>query len=171
MKISNDGVELIKHFESINDSDLNKIGLQPKMDCSGYWTIGWGRCLFDINNKPLKGVTGFQRLLEIYPDYETITEEEAEELLKEDLEKFETQLNSLNLKLTQYQFDALVSFIFNCGFGNFLESTLLRRIKGEKGSIREAFLMWNKSNGKVLSGLIKRRESEATLFETGEVKF
>lgn len=170
MNTSKLGIELVKHYESIHDGDLTKIGLQPKMCPAGIWTIGYGHTLKDINGQWLKGVAGFQRLLEIYPDYETITEEEAVEILKDDLEKFELQLNSLNLKLTQYQFDAIVSFIFNCGFGNFLDSTLLRRIKGEKGSIRDAFLMWNKSNGKVLNGLIKRRESEATLFESGELK-
>ena len=109
--------------------------------------------------------------MEIYPKYETITVEEAEELLAEDLEHFEDQLNSLKLDLKQYEFDALISFIFNCGFGNFLGSTLLKRIKSRRGDIQEAFLMWNKSGGKVLNGLISRRKSEADLFVYGELEF
>ena len=161
------GISLIKFFESLHDGDLSKIGLQPKQDPILIWTCGYGHALKDIDGSWLKGVEGYQRMLEIYPDLETITEEEACDLLAEDLEHFEDQVNSLNLKLTQYQFDSLVSFALNCGFGNLLSSTLLRRIKGEKGSIRDAFLMWNKSGGKVLNGLTKRREAEATLFVDG----
>lgn len=171
MKTSTLGINLITNYESIHDGDLKKIGLQPKQDCSGYWTVGWGHLLTDINGKPLSGVSGYQRMLEIYPDLETITLEEADDLLKDDLVKFENQLNSLKLSLTQYQYDSLISFIFNCGFGNFKTSTLLRRIRGEKGSVREAFMMWNRSGGKVFNGLIKRRETESTLFETGELIF
>ena len=166
-KTSSSGISLVKFFESLHDGDLKKIGLQPKTCPAGILTIGYGHALRDIDGKWLKGVAGYQRMLEIYPDYETITEQEAEDLLEEDLELFENKINSLNLKLPQYQFDSLVSFAFNCGFGNLSSSTLLRRIKGEKGSIRDAFLMWNKSGGKVLNGLSKRREAEATLFVDG----
>lgn len=167
LKTSSTGISLIKYFESLHDGDLKKIGLQPKQDPIGIWTAGYGHALKDIDGSWLKGVDGYQRMLETYPDLETITEEEACELLAEDLEHFEDQINSLNLKLTQYQFDSLVSFAFNCGFGNLLSSTLLRRIKGEKGSLRDAFAMWNKSGGKVLNGLIKRRDAEASLFVDG----
>jgi len=169
MKTSQLGIDLIKSFESAHDGDLRKIGLQPKECPSGIWTIGYGRALKDIDGKWLKGASGFRRMMEIYPDWETITLEEAEYMLQEDLSKFEDQVNSLNLKLTQYQFDAIISFVFNCGFGNFLSSTLLRRIKGEKGSIREAFGMWSKSNGRVLAGLTRRRDAESTLFLEGKL--
>ena len=169
-KTSSTGISLIKYFESLHDGDLTKIGLQPKQDPIGIWTVGYGHALKDLDGKWLKGIDGYRRMLEIYPDLETITEEDACDLLAEDLEHFEDQINSLDLKLTQYQFDSLVSFAFNCGFGNLLSSTLLKRIKGAKGSIREAFAMWNKSGGKVLNGLIKRREAEATLFLDGELK-
>lgn len=164
MRTSQNGIDLIKHFESLHDGDLTKIGLQPKMCPAGIWTAGYGHALTDINGSFLNGVDGYQRLLEIYPDLETITEDEAEDLLKEDLEKFETKINSLKLSLLQNEFDALVSFTFNCGFSNLLSSTLLKRVKSRSGDIKEAFLMWNKSNGKVLNGLIKRREAEAELF-------
>lgn len=164
MRTSQNGINLIKHFESLHDGDLTKIGLQPKTCPAWIWTTGYGHALTDINGSFLKGVTGYQRLLEIYPDLETITEEEAEDLLKEDLEEIEVKINSLKLSLLQNEFDALVSFAFNCGFGSLLSSTLLKRIKSKSGDIKEAFLMWNKSNGKVLNGLIKRREAEAELF-------
>lgn len=171
MKTSNLGVSLIKHFESLHDGDLSKIGLQPKECPAGILTIGYGHALKDINGSWLKGVNGYRRMLEIYPDLETITIEEAEDLLIEDLQYFEDRINSLKLKLTQYQFDAVVSFCFNCGFGNFLSSTLLRRIKGEKGSIAEAFAMWSKAGGKTLKGLVLRRESESILYSEGILNF
>lgn len=171
LKVSKDCIDVVTHFEGIHDGDLSKIGLQPKLCPSGIWTIGFGHALKDINGSWLKGIEGYKRMLEIYPDLETITIEEATQLLDEDLDFFEGRVNSLNLNLTQYQFDALVSFAFNCGFGNLLSSTLLKRVRGDKGSIYDAFLMWNKSNGRVLNGLIARRVSEATLFINGIVKF
>lgn len=171
MKTSDLGISLVKHFESLHDGDLKKIGLQPKQDPISIWTCGYGHALKDIDGSWLKGVEGYQRMLEIYPDLETITEEEAEDLLEEDLEYFEDKVNSLKLKLTQYQFDAIISFCFNCGFGSFLSSTLLRRIKGEKGSIAEAFLMWCKSGGRELKGLKLRRESESILYSEGILNF
>ena len=171
MKASNLCISLVKNFESLHDGNLKKIGLQPKMCPAGIWTCGYGHALRDLDGSYLKDVSGYSRLLDIYPDLETITEQEACDLLAEDLAFFEDKVNSLNLKLTQYQFDAIVSFCFNCGFGNFLSSTLLRRIKGEKGSIADAFMMWTKSNGKELLGLKLRRESESILYSEGILKF
>lgn len=171
MKTSDLGISLIKHYESLHDGDLRKIGLQPKLCPSNIVTIGYGHALRDLNGSFLRGVDGYRRMLEIYPDYETITEAEAEDLLSRDLAIFENNINSLKLNLTQNQFDAIVSFCFNCGFAAFKGSTLLRRIKGEPGSIKEGFLMWNKSGGKVLAGLTKRRESEAVLFLDGKLNF
>ena len=171
LKTSNNGINLIKHFESLHDGDLSKIGLQPKPDPIGIITVGYGHALTDLDGSFLKGPSGYRRMLEIYPELETITEEEACELLASDLKKYEDQVNSLNLELKQHQFDSLVSFVFNCGIGNLKSSTLLRRIKGESGSITEAFLMWNKSSGKVLNGLTKRRQSEATLFTENKLIF
>ena len=171
MNTSDLGIELIKHYESLHDGDLRKIDLQPKQCPAGIWTVGYGHALKDINGKWLKGVNGYRRMLEIYPDLETITEEEADDLLKEDLEEYENKINSLNLNFQQNQFDSLVSFIFNCGFNALLSSTLLRRIKDKKGDIKEAFLMWNKSEGKELLGLTRRRNSESTLYLTGKLQF
>ena len=88
MKTGDLGISLIKFYESLHDGDLKKIGLQPKMCPAGIWTVGYGHALRDIDGTWLKGVAGYQRILEIYPDLETITIEEAEELLEEDLEFF-----------------------------------------------------------------------------------
>lgn len=167
MKTSENALDIIKTYESLHDGDLRKIGLQPKECPSGIWTIGFGRALKDINGEWLKGVNGFRRLTEIYPDYLDITVEEANEMLVEDIDEVEEQLASLKLTLKQYQWDSLISLIFNIGIGNFKTSTLLRRINGEKGSIAEAFRMWKYGGGKILPGLVKRRETELTLFIYG----
>lgn len=171
MQTGEKGILLIKHFESLHDGDLSKIGLQPKMCPAGIWTVGYGHALKDINGSWLKGVDGFSRLMDIYPDYETITEEEANDLLKVDLQQMERSIDSLHLELNQDQFDSLVSFAFNCGFGALYESTLLKRIKSKSGNIHEAFLMWVKSNGKTLQGLVNRREVESLLYTKGILKF
>ncbi len=181
MKISDKGLTLIKHFESLHDGNLTKIGLQPKMCPAGIWTIGYGRALKDEKGNWLKGEEGFKKLQQLYPDYLTITEEQAVEYLDEDCDEREDRLNSLKLNLNQDQFDALVSFIYNVGFGNLLRSSLLKRIKnrgnayGSDERIKQAFMMWTKArvNGELipLKGLIRRRKSEAELFLTGNLNF
>jgi lysozyme len=169
MRTSSNGLSVIKYYESLHDGDLRVIGLQPKLCPAGIVTIGYGRALRDLNGEFLRGVNGFRRMMEIYPEWETITEEEAEDMLQEDLCDVESQVNGLNLKLSQNEFDSLVSLIYNIGLGNFKTSTLLRRIRGASGSIFDAFLMWVKGNGKTLPGLIKRRRTEAVLFESGKL--
>lgn len=161
---SEKGIDLIKGFESLHDGDLSAIGLQPKMCPAGIWTIGYGHALKDSQGNWLKGKDGYRKLLELFPDLETITEPEAEDWLEMDLASVEKNIHRLPLELNQNQFDALVSFVFNCGFGAFVGSTLYRRIVSGKGDIREAFLMWKKCNGKVLPGLVRRRNVEANLF-------
>lgn len=169
MKISKQGIDLIKHFESLHDGDLQKIGLQPKLCPANIVTIGYGHALKDKSGNFLKGKEGLKTAALLYPEWQTITEETAEEILYKDLVEFENSINSLKLQFNQNQFDSLVSFIFNLGFGSLIKSTLLRRIKGESGDISEAFLMWNKSNGEVLKGLTLRRLAEANLFLTGKL--
>lgn len=171
METSKQGISLIKYFESLHDGDLRKIGLQPKMCPAGIWTVGYGRALRDLDGSYLKGVNGYRRMLEIYPDLETLTEEESVDLLKEDLKIRESMVNSLRLPLKQYEFAALVSFTYNVGFANLRSSTLLKRIKGANGSIYDAFMMWVKADGKVLNGLVKRRRTEANLFLNGELTY
>ena len=102
MKTSNNGIELIKRHEGLR--------LNAYKCTSGKLTIGYGHT---------KGVKIGQ----------TITKEEAERLLREDLIVAENEINRHNLNLNQNQFDALVSFVFNVGIGNFQTSTLLKKIK------------------------------------------
>lgn len=100
---------------------------------------------------------------------QTITQAQALELLKKDLAGAEADVERfVTAKVTQNQFDALVSFVFNVGGTNFRKSTLLRRLNsGDVAGAAQQFMVWNKSKGQVLPGLTKRRAAEADLFLKG----
>jgi len=161
METSKIGIDLITHFEGIK--------LKPYLCPANVVTISIGVALLDEKGNQLKGKEGLEKSKILYPELQEISVEKALELFKNTLETYEKDLNSLKLELSQNQFDALVSFIYNVGFSAFKTSTLLKRIKDKKGDITEAFLMWNKVKGKVLSGLIKRRTAEANLFTKGKL--
>jgi lysozyme len=167
LTINEIGYNLIKHYESLHDGDLSQIGLQPKMCPAGVWTIGWGHAVV-YKGRLLKGEQNKKLALSLYPK---LSEEESGKLLVEDAQLREKQVNDLRLKLEQYEFDALVSFVFNEGIGNLKSSTLLRRIIARKNNehvtddmIREAFGRFKYASGIVLPGLVFRRQSEAELF-------
>lgn len=141
MKTSNKGIELIKKHE----------GFRAKAyKCpADKWTIGYGHTL---NVKST----------------DVITKEQGEYFLRQDVEHAEKEVNKHNLNINQNQFDALVSFVFNLGVGNFSRSTLLRRIKAYPNdiTIRREFARWVYAGGKVLPGLVTRRKEEADLYFT-----
>jgi len=114
------------------------------------WTIGVGRA---------HGVK----------EGDTCTEEQAREWLREDCETAEKCINnSVGVTLSQNQFDALVSLIFNIGCGNFRKSTLLRKLnEGDDAGAAEQFKVWNKAAGREMAGLTNRRHAEAALFMMG----
>lgn len=94
-----------------------------------------------------------------------ITEKQAEDLLQEDLDRFEASVAKLADKPSQNEFDAMVSLAFNIGTGAFARSSVLRRHNaGNKNGAAEAFLMWNKGGGRVLKGLVRRRIAEKGLY-------
>jgi lysozyme len=139
MKTSKKGIELIKSFEGLR--------LEAYLCPAGVWTIGYGHTK---TAKPGQKITSL----------------EAENLLKQDLVSYEAAVNNENLNINQNQFDALVSFAFNCGVGAFRSSTLLRLVKNNPcdANICNQFAKWvNATNGK-LPGLIKRRKMEADLY-------
>lgn len=162
METSKQGIDLITHFEGIK--------LKPYLCPANKVTVGVGKVLLDNNEKMLEGKEGLEKAKKLFPELQEITREKAVELLHEDLKPYEKSINSLGLSFKQQEFDSLVSFIYNLGFKSLLSSTLLKRIKSKQGDIEEAFLMWNKCNGKVLDGLTKRRKAEATLFLTGKLQ-
>lgn len=95
-----------------------------------------------------------------------ITHEQAMEFLASDLQKAESAVNnSVRVPITQNQFDSLVSLAFNIGGGAFANSTLVRMLNlGDKLGAANQFTRWNKGNGKILKGLVKRRALERAMF-------
>ena len=139
MNTSPKGIALIKEFEGLR--------LKAYQCPGGVWTIGYGHT---AGVKP--GML--------------ISKAQAEEYLKADLIAFERYLNGLGLFLNQNQFDALISFIYNVGTGNFSNSTLLRKVRAnpQDNSIMDEFLRWVYSKGRVLPGLQRRRLAEMKLY-------
>lgn len=99
-----------------------------------------------------------------------ITKEQAEKLLRLDIATVENIVNAECPNLRQCQFDALVSFVFNIGGGNFRKSALLKKVKAnpDDNSIMDEFLRWVYAKGIVLPGLQKRRLAEMRLYFSEE---
>lgn len=116
-------------------------------------TIGYGTTR--INGKPIQLGT-------------VITEAQAEQYLKADLEDFTQRvLKLINVKVNDNQLGALVSFSYNIGIAAFASSTLLRLLnQGDYKSVPTQMRRWNKNDGKVMQGLVNRREKEITLWNT-----
>ena len=139
MKISEKGLELIKTFEGLRLSAYKALSTEK------YYTIGYGHYGSDVSKDM------------------TITESQAEELLKKDIEKFEDKVNKYsNYNFNQNQFDALVSFAYNIGNIDQLTAKGTRTIE----QISSHISLYVKAGGKTLAGLVKRREKEKELFDT-----
>ncbi len=147
MQISNKGIALIKQFEGLE--------LQAYQDSVGVWTIGYGWTQ-PVDGKPVT------KSMVIKP-------ETAERLLKIGLVSYESDVSKLvKVKLTQGQFDALVSFAYNLGVRSLSTSTLLKKLNaGDYRGAADEFTRWNKAGGQVLAGLTRRREAERALFLDG----
>ncbi|MFA7658757.1 MAG: lysozyme [Candidatus Gastranaerophilaceae bacterium] len=139
MKISQKGINLIKNFEGCR--------LEAYKCPAGVWTIGYGHTRTARYGMKIDQAT-------------------AEILLKQDLIIHENNVSRLvKVPLTQNQFDALVSFEYNVGYGNFSSSTLLRKLNARRfDEVPAEFKKWVYGGGKVLPGLVKRREAEKILF-------
>ena len=140
MKIGTQGLELIKTFEGLE--------LNAYKCAAGVWTIGYGHTK-DVQ----EGMV--------------ISALKANEMLQNELVEYEGYVNVLvTVPLTQNQFDALVSWVYNLGSTNFQSSTLLKVINagGEMLGVPSQIMRWNKANGRVLEGLTRRRQAEADLF-------
>ncbi len=138
MQTGQAGIDLIKQHEGCY--------LTAYKCPAGVWTIGYGHTGSDVK----QGLT--------------ITQAKAEQLLKNDLAKFEKHVMLFDSKYqwNQNEFDALVSFAFNVGSINQLTANKTRT----KAQIAQAMLLYNKANGTVLAGLTKRRQAERQLFLT-----
>lgn len=143
MKISDNGLNLIKKSEGTK--------LTAYLDPVGKLTIGTGHLVLPGDNIQLGDM---------------ITQEQSDNFLRNDLKSAEDTVNNLvKVQLTQNMFDSLVDFVYNCGYGNFRTSTLLKKINANlfQDAALE-FSKWDKSAGQVLPGLVKRREAEKELF-------
>jgi len=151
LRLSRAGANLIKAFEGC----LKNIGgdKYKAYTCpAGVTTIGWG--------------TTTEHGHAIKPGL-VWTKAQCDDAFTRDMVRFENDVKRLvKVTLAQHQFDALTSFTYNCGAGNFGKSTLLKKVNAGdfKGAAAE-FHKWNKGGGKVLNGLVRRRASESLLFQ------
>lgn len=145
MKASSSCIELIKQFEGFRS--------KPYLCPAGVATIGYGSTYYADGSK-----------VKIKDD--SITEEEAVELLYTTISQYVDAVNKyVTVDINQNQFDALVDFAYNAGVGALQKSTLLKKVNAKDfvGAASE-FGRWVKAGGKVLNGLVRRREKEKELF-------
>lgn len=133
------GLDLIKKYEGLR--------LEAYKCPAGVWTIGYGH-----TKGVYKGMS--------------ITKEEAEKLLQQDVSVFELQVINTVGKLSDCKIDALVSFAYNVGIAAFRNSTLCRKVKANSDdpAIRNEFMKWVYAGSKKLPGLVKRRAEEAEMY-------
>jgi lysozyme len=144
IKYTNQAVELIKKFEKFVDKTY--------LCSAGKKTIGYGTRL-DYHPEIKKNIC--------------ITEPKAIELLKTDLDKLVTPVikDNVTIKLKQNQIDALYSLIYNIGMDNFVNSNLLKMLNNKKfNNMKKDWQEFQIADGRVLKGLVKRRQEELSLF-------
>jgi len=168
MKTSEKGIHLMHHFEGYRN--------RPYRCSAAIWTVGWGHAMYAdqlaLPNTRKEGYTGALRneyqLKE--QDNRTWSKEELVEIFKSDISSFERGVLRLvpGVHGRQGAFDALVSFAFNAGLGNLQRSQIrMKANRGDWAGAAEALMDWTKGGGKVLPGLVKRREAEKALFLSG----
>ncbi len=142
MKLNNGGITFIKNFESCR--------LSSYKDSKGVWTVGWGHTGKDVDSST------------------TFTQMQADIAFVNDASKAVNAVNNLVKQIiSQNEFNALVSFVYNVGEGNFKSSTLLKELNnGNYVAAANEFPKWNHSGGIVVNGLTKRRLAEKSLFES-----
>jgi len=143
--IDNKGIDLIKQFEGFE----SKAYVCP----AGVVTIGYGATYWLDGSKIVKG--------------QTIDITKATELLKTMLSSYNKSVDSMTRDdISQNQFNALVSFAYNCGINALKGSTLLKKVNINPNdiSIKDEFKKWNKANGKALQGLTNRRIAESNMY-------
>lgn len=147
MKTSQAGLNLIKEFEGL------RLEAYPDPGTGGApWTIGYGHTSAAGDPQVSKGLR--------------ITASQAEDILANDLTQYERTVEELvHPRLTQNQFDALVSFVYNVGPGAFAKSTLLKRINADQfDQVPAEFMKWTRAGGRELPGLVRRRRAEVKMW-------
>ena len=154
MKISQNGIDLIKFFEGCpTDKDGNVVSYRCAANKA---TIGFGSLKL-IDGSPVQ-------------DGMSMSKQDAENLLAHELHEYEGYINDMvNVNLKQNEFDALVSWVFNLGPSNLSASTLLKVLNNKDwADVPNQIKRWNKVSGVPNEGLMKRRNAEALLFENKE---
>lgn len=143
MQYSKDGLHLTEQFEGCK--------LTAYQDQGGRWTNGYGNTRNVVPGS-------------------TITQSQAKDDLRANIAWAESEVNRLvKVPLSQGEFDACVDFTFNCGCGNFDHSTLLKLINdGDMTDAANEFEKWDKCGGKVVAGLLRRRQAEAMEFKAAQ---
>lgn len=167
MKTSEAGLHLMHYFEGYRN--------KPYKCSAKIWTVGWGHAMYGDQLR-LPNVRTETYVGMIRDDYQLKSEdnrvwskEELVEIFKNDLASFERGVLRLvpTVAGKQGAFDALVSISFNFGLGNLQRSTIrMKANRGDWEGAADAFRVWTKGGGKVLPGLVKRREAERALFLT-----
>jgi len=145
MKVNEEGYALIKHFEGCR--------LKAYKCPANVWTIGFGNTFYENGMKVKEG--------------DVITQQRAEELAKFIIDQFAVTIEPFILKpLNDNQFSACVSLAYNIGTSGFKRSSVFKKlnINPNDPTIADSFKLWNKGGGKVLAGLVKRREAEIQLY-------
>ena len=167
MKLSKAGEDLMHRYEGFRD--------RPYLCPAHIWTIGYGHVLYQEQIRlPVvrpPGRTDIPMIRKEMPlkleDFRVWSKQEIDELFRADVASFERGVLRLvpGVVGRQGSFDALVSFAFNAGLGNLQRSTIrMKANRGDWEGAAEAFMMWTKGGGKVLPGLVKRRQAEIALF-------
>lgn len=143
MQYSKSGLSLTEQFEGCR--------FTAYLDSGGIPTIGYGHT-HDVSIR------------------DTCSQEQADLWLQEDIQNSVHEVNRLvKVQLTQGEFDALVDFVFNCGSGNFARSTLLVDLNaGNYAAAALQFDAWDKCDGSIVAGLLRRRQAETGEFKNGE---
>jgi lysozyme len=155
VKVSQRCKELIKHHEGVR--------LKPYRCPARLWTVGVGHVLYpDQGRLPLDQRDAFPLKAE---DNRVFSGAEVDGILGADLQRFEAGIAKLfPMVLAQGQFDALVSFAFNLGLGGVQRSTLRQKVLRGEVEAADEFLKFTRGGGKILPGLVKRRNDERALF-------
>lgn len=159
MNVSDKAIAVIKHHEGVRQ--------KPYRCPARLWTVGVGHVLYpeqgklkieDRDNVPLRP-----------EDFRVFSMEEVDAILRSDLNRFERGVERFcPVALSQGQFDALVSFSFNVGLGTLQRSTLRQKVlRGDMAGAAEEFLKYTIAGGKVLKGLVNRRNDERAMFLSG----
>jgi lysozyme len=166
VKLSKAGEDLMHRYEGFRS--------RPYLCPAHVWTIGYGHVLYQeqirlpVARTPEKPAKMIRKEMPLKQEHNRVwTKTEIDTLFRNDVETFERGVLRLVPGVVGHQgrFDALVSFAFNAGLGNLQRSTIrMRANRGDWEGAAKAFMMWTKGGGKVLPGLVKRREAEVKLF-------